>query len=353
MSRHAQRVGHERLDDERSLEVGPHRIAVRRAFEVRNDSKRLHRGRCITRKRIRELEDSIGSGEGGVWVAVTEAPPANHVRPDILVDHRSIAHGRASQIRHRRKRVVLNVDQIAGVFRDITRVRNHDGDRLADVACLIDGDRIVGEGGLHDARQRTDQSCDVLSSDDGPNAGDLQRSREINPADPRMRMGRTQDRRKADSGNWREIVYETRLPSQERLILFTRDSGADPSLRYGLDWFKQDRPHLDKRQRRPSIASSRCMIYRTRRVATTRLTMGKITRRYVRASWSGVHERSGVQAAPRGRNTVVDELRETSLNRLKLAPRNDADPRSLTSVSHRCSLSSRHHHWPSSHLPWR
>src|SRR6266511_3796832 len=112
-----------------------------------------------------------------------------------------------------------------------------------------------------------------------------------------MGMGRTQNRRKADSGNWREIVYETRLRGQERLILFTRNSGAHPSLRYGLDWFKQARVHLDNRQCRPSIVSSRCMIYRTRRVATTRLTMGKITRRYVRASSGGVHERSGVQAA--------------------------------------------------------
>ena len=92
----------------------------------------------------------------------------------------------------------------------------------------------------------SDHAKEVASSDDGPNAGDLQRSREINPADPRMRMGRTQNRRKADSGNWREIVYETRLPSQERLILFTRNSGADPSLRYGLDSVRQEAANLRK-----------------------------------------------------------------------------------------------------------
>src|SRR5262249_61811908 len=103
--------------------------------------ERRHGGGVIERIRVREIENQISLGKGSVRVAVNEATPAYDVRSDLLVDHRDIARGRAPEIGYCRKNFVLNVDQIARVFRDITGVSDHDGSRLADVSCPIPGAR--------------------------------------------------------------------------------------------------------------------------------------------------------------------------------------------------------------------
>jgi hypothetical protein len=59
-------------------------------------------------------------------------------------------------------------------------------------------------------------------------------------------MGRTQDRCKADSRNWREIVDKACLPGQERLIFLALNGRADPSLRHIPDCFQQNAVHLGK-----------------------------------------------------------------------------------------------------------
>ena len=147
------------------------------------------------------------------------------------MDHRALAHAGALQVRHCRKDLVLNLDEVAGVLRDITRDSNRHGDRLADVPCLVDSDGIICKGSLYHAGHRTDQIRDVLSRDDAPNSWQLSRLRDVDSPDAGMRMGRTQDRCEAKSGNWRQIVNEACLPSQERLILFARNRRAYPSLR--------------------------------------------------------------------------------------------------------------------------
>src|SRR5262249_48275351 len=74
-----------------------------------------------------------------------------------------------------------------------------------------------------------------------------------------------------------------------------------------------------------SAVSSRCMIYRTSRVVTTRLTTSKIICRY--------GGRAGAHAAA--------------------APENDRDRRSLASLVSRCPRFSRHRDWPSLDPTWR
>src|SRR5262249_51951246 len=156
VSGHAQCVGHERLDDERPLKVRPYGVTIGSAFKLRNNTECLHGRGGITRKRIRELEDSNGHSKGGIRVAVTKATPAYDVGSEVLMNERSIAHARVSQVCYCRKDLVLNVDQIAGVLRDIARIRNHHGNRLADISRLLDGDWVVSQRGLDDARNRPD-----------------------------------------------------------------------------------------------------------------------------------------------------------------------------------------------------
>jgi hypothetical protein len=246
VARHTQCAGHERLDHERPLEVRPYRVTVRGPFELRNDAERLHRRGGIARIRVRELEHSISHGKGSIRVAVAEAAPAYDVRTDPLVDHRGVARGGASQVGRCRKHFIFDADQVARVFRDVTRVRNYHGNGLADVSYPVDCDGIVGERSLHDARHRSNQIADVLAGDDAPNPWQVPRSREIDPSDPCVRMGRTQDRCKADSRNWREIVDKACLPGQERLIFLALNGRADPSLRHIPDCFQQNAVHLGK-----------------------------------------------------------------------------------------------------------
>ena len=156
MSGHAQCVGHERLDHERSLEVRPYRVPVRCPFELGDYPERLDRSGCIARKRIRKFEHSISGGKGTFRIAVAEAAPAYDVRSNRLMDYRRIAPCRASQVRHRRKHFVLSVNQLARVLCVITRVGDHHRNGLADVSCLIDRYWIVRQGGLHDARKWPD-----------------------------------------------------------------------------------------------------------------------------------------------------------------------------------------------------
>src|SRR5262249_8770185 len=149
------------------------------------------------------------------------------------------------------------------VFRDVARISDHDGNGLADVSHLLDGDRIVGDWSLHNAWHWPDQIRDFLPGDDAANAGQRQRARDIELIDARMWVRRTQDRREAYAGNGREIVDEPRPPAQQRFILLARDRRADPPLRYGPDCFQQNAVTLECVTPARAARCFGCLIYRT------------------------------------------------------------------------------------------
>ena len=155
---------------------------------MRDDAVGFHRRRSITRIGIRKLEHTIGRGEGGLRVTVSEAAPADDVRSRFRMQQRRAAGHRALQIGDGGERVVVNADQIAGIFRDITRVGDDDRDRLADIAHAVDGNRKINDRRLNDGRDRTNQIGEIVAGNDGAHAGQHQCTRDIDASNIRMRM---------------------------------------------------------------------------------------------------------------------------------------------------------------------
>src|SRR6266436_5025720 len=141
-------------------------------------------------------------------------------------------------------KVSIGIDQLAGVFRNVAAVGDHNGHRLADIAGAIDGNRVIGDWRLHDARHWSDKRGDILAGDDVADARQLQRVRNIDVDDTGVRMLRAENGGETDTSHRREVVNKARTPSEERLILFARHGRADPPARCDSDCRQQNTAHL-------------------------------------------------------------------------------------------------------------
>ena len=68
------------------------------------------------------------------------------------MNERGILGHRGAKIGRRGKHVIRDLDQVAGVLGDVPGLGNDDRHRLADVTRPIDGDGVIGNGRLDDAR---------------------------------------------------------------------------------------------------------------------------------------------------------------------------------------------------------
>ena len=87
------------------------------------------------------LDHQIGGGKILVHRAEVDDTVVRDVGVAPLGMEYGIAGGghRLFEIDHRRQRIVLDLDQLAGVLGDIAALRHHGGDRLAHVAHLVHG----------------------------------------------------------------------------------------------------------------------------------------------------------------------------------------------------------------------
>ena len=91
-----------------------------------------------------DLDDVIGLLERPVDVAVVVDPLPDDVGADGLMQHGSTGRNRGEGVDDRGQRLILDLDELRGVARGLTRVREHDGDRIALVANLVDRQAVLG-----------------------------------------------------------------------------------------------------------------------------------------------------------------------------------------------------------------
>ena len=97
-----------------------------------------------------DLDHMVGVRERLVDVAPVEDARPDDVRACVVVEHRLVLE-RLLGVDEDGQRVVVDLDQVGRVARELTRRRADGGDRLAHVSHPADGERVVLDvpAGLH------------------------------------------------------------------------------------------------------------------------------------------------------------------------------------------------------------
>ena len=90
-----------------------------------------------------DADDLVGRGERAVVVAPVEVALPDRVVRDVVVELRRVGVGGVLRVDDDVERLVLDLDQLGGVARQLARRRRRRPDRLADVAHLADRERVV------------------------------------------------------------------------------------------------------------------------------------------------------------------------------------------------------------------
>ena len=124
------------------------------------------------------------------------------VAPRLRPDRRGVRQNGIRDRDHRRQRRIVDDDGLGGIARGLSAFRDHECDRLADIANDVARQCVTGRHHErrchrdmgHRARQRADiVGSQFLSREHGHNAGHLARRIDADRGDPRMRMRRAND----------------------------------------------------------------------------------------------------------------------------------------------------------------
>ena len=232
--RDAQDELHREAKDVRDLRRGPQRHLVGRT-DLRDQPARLDRVRDQPWLAIAAGDDDVGRVDRRLDAVRFELPHVALVRPEVRVDDGRAVRDRLLDVRDRGELLVLDVDELGGVFRECTGLGDHHRDAVALVAGFV---RCQWEVHGH---------FDVLR--DGPRAGHaacpvpgevgsavrrhdaLRRPRgvEVDACDARVRV-RAPDDDHGDRPGQREVLDERPAPAEERVVLLALDGRADEGL---------------------------------------------------------------------------------------------------------------------------
>jgi hypothetical protein len=201
------------LDGDAAAGSGIERIAAARRVVVADRGACLHRHAGDALHPGLEADDvsrALERRRGGRLVADLDidAEIARHVLPE---EGRARLH-RVEHMRHRGKRLPIDLDQLGRVLRMVDRVGNHHRHRLADEARLVGRHRVIGGGdrGRHPqthhhvgrpdhagiVRDGLQSIRDVVGAgQDSDRAGRARRLGRVNRADARVRMRRAHQHR--------------------------------------------------------------------------------------------------------------------------------------------------------------
>ncbi len=173
--------------------------------------------------------DAVGGlCEGLLGIAVAERALAREIAAQAVMQHRRRRIERRDRVDHGRQRLVLDVDQVERVFRQIAVGGRHDGDGFAHIAHPVERDRPAFDRRLHPDHEARRELGNVGAADDGDHAWGGSGAREIDPHDASMGMRRAQHRGVERAGFLAEIVDESSAAGQERRIFNALDRLTAP-----------------------------------------------------------------------------------------------------------------------------
>ncbi len=178
------------------------------------------------------LDRHLGVGERLLDLAGVELPDVALVRLEVVVHERSVGVERAADVRDRSERLVLDLDELRRVLRDLPRVGDDHCHAVADVPCLVERQREVrrhpdlfGDG--PGARQRARPvGRELGAAERGDDALQLARRLQLDPLDRGVRIRAADDRQPELAGKI-DVVDELAVPGDELVVLLARDRSAD------------------------------------------------------------------------------------------------------------------------------
>ncbi len=210
-----------RMQRKRALEVRPCRQRAGGCVPVADDAEGLDRAARPTGKDEAFRDNDVGPCERGVRVAVGERAVGDD--EPVLGVH------------HGWELLVVDLDQLEGVFGEIAIPCDDDGERLACVARRSVRSRVVRDRALDTGRERPGHRLDVCSGDHADHAGEVERGSRVDPRHPRVCELRSQHRRVAGVRDRLDVVHETSLATEQRLVFETGHRPSHPRVVLDLD----------------------------------------------------------------------------------------------------------------------
>ena len=212
----------------------------------------LHeRARALERRRreaveveLVDLHDVVGLGERGVDVAPVEDARPDDVRAGVVVEDHLVLQ-RLLRVDEDRELVVLDLDELGSIARELARRRAHGCDRLAHVPHATDRERVV-----LDVPARLDGHLeegigvdrDLVAGDRAVHALELERPGDVDRDDLRVRVGRADEVDVAHAVP-AHVVEERALALDEAAVLLARDRLPDEALLERLAGLGDGRRH--------------------------------------------------------------------------------------------------------------
>ena len=191
---------------------------------------------------LRDLDHAVGLGEGGVEVAPRVEARPHEVPVGVVVEHRRVGVLRLARVDERRQRLVVDLDELGRVARELARLGDDRDDRLADVAHLADREREVLDVRARRARdleERIGERRDLLAGQRPVDAVDRLGRRDVDARDVRVRVRAAHEVEVAHPVPL-DVVDEDALALQEALVLLALDALAAPALLH-LDRCRRER----------------------------------------------------------------------------------------------------------------
>ncbi len=197
---------------------------------------------ALERRRVEAVEVELRDPHDTVGLAdrVLPAPPLVHALPDEVragvgvQDIHSLVEG-ASGVDDHTERLVLDLDELGCVTRQLARLRDDDRDRVAGEAHAAHRQRVVLDlrpRRRRELEERIGERRHLVARQRPDHARELERPRHVDRADHGMRVRRADVVREAHVVAL-EVVDEDALALQQPPVLLAREALALPRLRLG------------------------------------------------------------------------------------------------------------------------
>ena len=225
-----QRGRHPDRADARHLVVAVHRPLPRAAVELDEAARALERRRGeAVEVELLDPDDPVGLGDRALPVAPVEHALPDDVRAGVLVEDRRIRILRAPGVDQRVERLVLDLDQLGRVARELAGRSDDRGDRLADEARLADRERVVLDlvpGRHRHLEERVGEDRDLVAGQRPVDVLELERPRDVDRLDLGVRVRRADEVDETHAVPL-DVIEEDALALDEAPVLLPRDAGAD------------------------------------------------------------------------------------------------------------------------------
>ena len=228
----AEQVGQDAPVEVRDLGDAPEREHPRSRIVGGREPARLHRHAGVTLDREALGETALGGGKPALRVAGARLQPLDDVSAGGGVEHRHARIGRAARVGDDGQKLPVDLDQLQRVLGEIAAGRDHEGDRLADVADESGGEGRLqagvgaGAGALPEPHGNPADRAEIVGGDHGRDAGKRARRPGADGRDPRVRMRRPENRRVQQAGQT-DVGGVFPAPGQEPEVFLSLYGKAD------------------------------------------------------------------------------------------------------------------------------